>query len=476
MEQNLKSKTLLGIVWSSIECFSLGTAQFVINIIMARLLVPSDYGMIGMLAIFLQISQAFVDSGFTSALIQRKDRTETDFSTAFYFNVVIAFIFYIILFISAPWIARFYNMPELVSLTRIIALGLILNSLSAIHKVKLTIKIDFKTQSKASLSAMILSGGIGIWMAYTGWGVWALVYQSLLNSLLLTVSFFYLVHWKPLMIFSIRSFNNLFSFGSKLLLSGLIHTVYRNLYIIVIGKKFSAVELGYYTRADQFAIYPSANLNGIIRRVMYPMLSSVQDDDECLTKIYRKYIQYSSCIIFPLMIMLAVLAQPIVELFLTDKWSGVVILLQILCFDWMFDHLSIINLNLLYVKGRSDLALKLEIIKKTIAIIILFISIYWGLEGICLGRVLYSIVAFFINSYYTKYLIDISLLNQFSDIFMSLFLSIIMGFIVWYIVYFISILILKLIVGIFVGLIIYFILSYLFNIGCFRCFLSIFKL
>ena len=203
MEQNLKSKTLTGIVWSSIERFSLGTAQFVINIIMARLLVPSDYGMIGMLAIFLQISQAFVDSGFTNALIQRKDRTETDFSTAFYFNVVIAFIFYIMLFISAPWIAHFYNMPELVSVTRIIALGLILNSLSAIHKVKLTIKVDFKTQSKASLSAMILSGSIGVWMAYTGWGVWALVFQSLLNSLLLTVSFFYLVHWRPLLIFSI---------------------------------------------------------------------------------------------------------------------------------------------------------------------------------------------------------------------------------------------------------------------------------
>lgn len=468
MEQNLKSKTLTGIVWSSIERFSLGTAQFVINIIMARLLVPSDYGMIGMLAIFLQISQAFVDSGFTNALIQRKDRTETDFSTAFYFNVVIAFIFYIMLFISAPWIAHFYNMPELVSVTRIIALGLILNSLSAIHKVKLTIKVDFKTQSKASLSAMILSGSIGVWMAYTGWGVWALVFQSLLNSLLLTVSFFYLVHWRPLLIFSIKSFNNLFSFGSKLLLSGMINTVYRNLYTIVIGKKFSAAELGYYTRADQFAIYPSANLNGIICRVMYPILSSIQDDNERLAEVYRKYIRYSSYIIFPLMTMLAALAQPMVELLLTDKWSGIVILLQILCFDWMFDHLSIINLNLLYVKGRSDLAFKLEVIKKSIAITILFISIPLGLIGICWGRVLYSLIASYMNTYYTKSLIGLSFLDQIKDVLPSLLLAFSMGIVIYGLTCMKLSNITHLVIGVSIGVVFYIFFSIVFKIDSYK--------
>mgnify|MGYP000293964859 CR=1 FL=1 len=473
MSENLKSKTILGIFWSSIERFSLGTVQFVINLIMARLLLPSDYGMIGMLAIFLQISQAFVDSGFTNALIQRKDRTEIDFSTAFYFNVVIAFVFYIILFISAPWIAHFYNMPELITITRIISLGLIINSLSAVHKVKLTINVDFKTQSKASLTAIILSGSFGIWMAYRGWGVWALVFQSLFNSLLLTVLYFYLVHWKPLMIFSRKSFNNLFSFGSKLLFAGMINTVYRNLYTIVIGRKFSAVELGYYTRADQFAVYPSANLNGTISRVMYPILSSIQNDNVRLAKAYRMYIQYSSYLIFPLMVMLAALARPMIELLLTDKWSGVIILLQILCFDWMFDHLSLINLNLLYVKGRSDLALKLEIVKKIIATSILFASIPFGLIGMCWGRVLYSLIAAYLNANYTNELIGISFIDQMKDIFPYLFLALSMGGIVYGITFLDISNMKQLTVGITTGFTFYIFFSFIFKVEPCRALLKL---
>ena len=475
MEQNLKSKTLSGFLWSAIERFSLQSVQFVINIIMARLLVPSDYGMIGMLAIFLQISQVFIDSGFTNALIQRKDRTETDFSTVFYFNILIALIFYGVLFISAPAIARFYDMPELINVTRIIAFTLIINSLSAVHRTILIIDVNFKTQSKISLSAALISGCLGIWMAYTGWGVWGLVWQTILNSILLTILFHYFVRWKPLLTFSVQSFKRLFSFGSKLLVSGMIHTIYKNLYTIVIGKRFSAVDLGYYTRAEQFAMFPSSNLNAIISRVIFPVLSTIQDDDDELKTVYRKYICLSSYIIFPLMVGLSALAKPTIELLLTEKWSGVVILLQILCFDWMFDHLSMINLNLLYVKGRSDLALKLEIVKKTIATTILFISIPFGLIGMCCGRVLYSLIATYLNSRYTKSLIGLSFYDQMKDIFPYIILTFIMGISVYSISFFNLSNINHLIIGIIIGIFLYMTMSSVLKLDSYKILFQLIK-
>ena len=313
MVENLKNKTIHGVLWSAIERFSLQGVQFLINIIMARLLLPSEYGLVAMLAIFLQISQVFIDSGFTNALIQRKNRTEVDYSTVFYFNIFISVVFYLILFIVAPWIAGFYHMPVLIAITRVIALNLIISALSAVHRTRLTINIDFKTQSKASLIAAFLSGGIGIGMAYLGYGVWALVFQSILNSLFLTFLLHYFVKWRPLRVFSICSFKSLFNFGSKLLLSSLLHTIYRNLYTLVIGRKFSARDLGYYTRSEQFAVFPSSNLSAIISRVTFPVLSSIQDDDVRLFVAYRRYIRFASMVIFPLMVGLAVLAKPTVS-------------------------------------------------------------------------------------------------------------------------------------------------------------------
>lgn len=431
MAESLRKKTIQGVVWSSIERFSLQSIQFIINIIMARLLLPSDYGMIGMLAIFLQLSQTFVDCGFTNALVQRKERTETDFSTVFYCNVLIAVVLYAILFFSAPLIAGFYNLPQLTEVTRVISLNFIFASFSAVHKTKLTINVDFKTQSKASLAAALISGGIGIAAAYTGMGVWALVCQSVLNSLLLTALLCYFVRWRPLLKFSRQSFNSLFSFGSKLMMANFINIIYKNLYTLIIGKRFSAVMLGYYTRAEQFASFPPYNINAVISRVTYPILSSIQDDNRRLADAYRKYIQLSSFLIFPLMVGLTALAEPVIRLLLTEKWMGIVPLLQILCIAWMYDHISAINLNLLFVKGHSDWALKLEFIKKTIATTILFASIPFGLEGMCWGRVLYSLIATYLNSHYTKSLIGLSFRQQMKDILPSMTLSFVMGGVVW---------------------------------------------
>lgn len=473
MTENLKRKTVSGVMWSAIERFSLQGVQFVMQLVMARLLLPSDYGMIAMLTIFLQIAQAFIDSGFTNVLIQKKDRTEVDYSTVFYFNIIIALLFYCILFVSAPLIAKFYNMPDLILVMRVMALSLIILSFSAVHKTKLTIEINFKIQSKITLIAAGISGIIGVGIAYLGYGVWALVYQSILNAMLTTILFNCFYRWKPLKTFSMKSFKRLFSFGSKLLVSGLIHTVYYNLYGIVIGKRFSAAELGYYTRAEQFAILPSYNLSAIITRVTFPILSSIQDDNERLASTYRKYIRLSSYLIFPLMVGLASLANPLVDLFLTEKWNGTVALLQILCFDWMFDHLSGINLNLLYVKGRSDLALRLEIIKKIIAITILLASIPLGIIGMCLGRVLYSLIATYANTYYTNSLIGLSFRTQLKDIIPYLILSLAMGGVVYATTYLGLSNIIQLIIGITIGILFYISISYIFKITSLKVLLQL---
>lgn len=473
MTENLKRKTVSGVMWSAIERFSLQGVQFVMQLVMARLLLPSDYGMIAMLTIFLQIAQAFIDSGFTNALIQKKDRTEVDYSTVFYFNIIIALLFYCILFVSAPLIAKFYNMPDLILVMRVMALSLIILSFSAVHKTKLTIEINFKIQSKITLIAAGISGIIGVGIAYLGYGVWALVYQSILNAMLTTILFNCFYRWKPLKTFSMKSFKRLFSFGSKLLVSGLIHTVYYNLYGIVIGKRFSAAELGYYTRAEQFAILPSYNLSAIITRVTFPILSSIQDDNERLASTYRKYIRLSSYLIFPLMVGLASLANLLVDLFLTEKWNGTVALLQILCFDWMFDHLSGINLNLLYVKGRSDLALRLEIIKKIIAITILLASIPLGIIGMCLGRVLYSLIATYANTYYTNSLIGLSFRTQLKDIIPYLILSLAMGGVVYATTYLGLSNIIQLIIGITIGILFYISISYIFKITSLKVLLQL---
>lgn len=461
MADSLKSKTVSGVLWSAIERFSLQGVQFVINIIMARLLLPSDYGMIGMLAVFLQISQTFIDSGFSDALIQKKNRTEQDLSTVFYFNIVLSFVFYLLIFFSAPYIADFYHTPGLELVTRIITLNLIIASFSAVHKTILTINIDFKTQSKISLIAAIISGGIGITMAYQNCGVWALVVQSLLYTFLITILSYCYVGWHPLRCFSKSSFVGLFSFGSKLLISRLIHSVYYNLYAIVIGRKFSSAELGYYTRAEQFAVFPSSNLNAIISRVTYPILSSIQDDDARLAVAYRKYIKLSSFLIFPLMLGLAAIADPLINLLLTDKWSGIVILLQILCLDWMLDHLSQININLLLIKGHSDWALRLEIVKKVIATLILIVSIPFGIEIMCWGRVLYSVIATYLNTHYTERLIRLSFKEQMKDIFPSLLLAMIMGLSVHYLISFLQGFVLKILSGILIGIFLYVTMSYL---------------
>lgn len=463
MAESLKQQTVKGVIWSSIERFSTQGVQFLIMIIMARLLTPKDYGLIGMVAIFLAVSQSLVDSGFSQALIRKQNRTEEDNSTVFYFNIIISCILYIILYISAPFVADFYTQPELTNVMRVICLGVILNSLAVVQRALLTVKIDFKSQAKASLTASIFSGIIGIILAYNKFGVWALVVQQLLNLSTNTLLLWGGSYWRPKTIFSWHSFKELFTFGSKLLVSGLIDTLYKNIYPIAIGKLFNASSLGHYTRAQQFSEFPSSNVTGIIQRVTYPVLCGIQNDLKKLETIYRKFLKLSAFIIFPLMIGLAAVAKPFINIMLGTQWEFCGQLLQIICFSMMWYPIHAINLNLLQVKGRSDLFLRLEIIKKVIATLILCITIPMGLVAMCVGQIFSSLIALVINTNYTGKLIQVGFLRQMRDLLPTLLLSLSMWGVVYVVISCLSGTMLQLIVGIVVGMVYYVTLSALFH-------------
>lgn len=463
MEESLKNKTVKGIVWSSIERFSVQGIQFLVMIVMARLLTPKDYGLVGMVAIFIAVAQSLVDSGFSQALIRKQNRTETDNSTVFYFNIVVGILLYLVLFAIAPWVADFYNSPELTALMRVICLSVVFNSFVVVQRALLTVNIDFKTQAKASLTAAVVSGVIGIGMAYSGFSYWSIVAQQLVNLGLNTLLLWIFTRWRPRWIYSWGSFRELFTFGSKLMVSGLLDVVYRNMYLLVIGKMFTASSLGYYTRANQFAEFPSSNLTGILQRVTYPVLCQIQDDDERLAQIYRRFLRLSAFLIFPLLVGLSAVAEPFVLLLLKEQWLFAATLLQIICFAMMWYPIHAINLNLLQVKGRSDLFLRLEIIKKVMAVVILCITVPMGLIAMCVGQIFSSIICLVINTNYTGKLIQVGFLRQMRDLLPTLLLSLSMWGVVYGITSCLSGTILQLIVGIVAGMVYYIALSALFH-------------
>ncbi len=428
---SLKQKTAAGLKWSSIESFSSQGISFVIGIIIARILSPSDYGIIGMILIFTEVSSVFINGGFSAALIRKQNRTETDLSTVFYYNIAVSLFFYLILFVSAPAIAKFYNSPILTMVVRIVSLNMVIGAFGAIQSTILNIAIDFKTQTKITVITLIITGTIGISMAYSGYGVWALVFQGLASTVISTGLLWIFIGWKPKFVFSMRSFKELFGFGSKLMLSGLLDTVYKNIYQVVIGKKFTSAELGFFTRAKGLAQLPSSNITNIIQRVTFPVLSEMQDNITQLGNNYRKLLKMSAFIIFPLMMLLFGLAEPLVKILLTDKWLPAVPLLQVLCFSYMFYPIHAINLNLLQVKGRSDLFLRLEIIKKVLTTIVLFATAPFGVLVMCYGIIVTSVLALIINTYYTGRLINIGFFKQVKDIFPIMIISFITGYLAY---------------------------------------------
>ena len=449
--------------WSSVERFSVQGIQFLVMIIMARLLTPKDYGLVGMVAIFIAVAQSLVDSGFSQALIRKQNRTETDNSTVFYFNIVVGVLLYFILFAIAPWVADFYDSPELTALMRVVCLSVVFNSLVVVQRALLTVNIDFKTQAKASLTAAVVSGVVGIGMAYSGFSYWSIVTQQLVNLGLNTLLLWIFARWRPRWIYSWNSFKELFTFGSKLMASGLLDVVYRNMYLLVIGKVFTASSLGYYTRASQFSEFPSSNLTSIMQRVTYPVLCQIQDDDERLALIYRRFLRVSAFLIFPLLAGLSAVSEPFILLLLKEQWLFAATLLKIICFSMMWIPIHAINLNLLQVKGRSDLFLKLEIIKKMMAVIVLCITVPMGLIAMCVGQIFSSIICLIINTHYTGKLIQVGFLRQMQDLLPTLVLSVTMWGVVFFTISFLTGSLLQLITGIVVGIIYYIVLAFLFR-------------
>lgn len=428
---SLKQKTISGLTWSFIDNFSKLGLTFVIGIILARLLSPREFGLIGMITIFMALSQSLVDSGFTQALIRKKYCTQADYSTVFYFNLLVGVVLYLILFFTAGAISRFFDEPQLYLIIRVVGLSIIVNAFTIVQRARLTKEINFKLQTKISVIATVGSGGIGIYMAFAGYGVWSLVFKMLSGYFFTSLLLWIWNKWKPSFIFNINSFKEMFSFGSKLLLSGLIDTIYRNIYLLVIGKFFSAAQLGYYTRADQFANLPSQNITGVIQRVSYPVLSSIQDDKIRLKAAYQKLIKSTMFISFVLMINLAAIAKPLVLILIGQKWEPSIIYLQLLCFVGMLYPLHAINLNMLNVQGRSDLFLRLEIIKKILAIPIIFIGILLGIKEMILCMLLVSILSYFLNSYYSGKHINYSNTQQIRDILPSFIFALLVGSIVF---------------------------------------------
>lgn len=412
---SITTDTISGIKWTAIEKFSKQIVNFLLGLLLARLLTPTDFGTIGMLGIFMSISSTFIDSGFSNALIRKPEISDEDYSTAFYFNIIVGLVCYALMFVCSPLIASFFEMPILNSIVKVYSVTLFINSLTSVQYAKLNRELNFKLQAKISFVSVLFTGLIGVVLAYIGLGVWALVWQAIVSSVLRAWMLWTFAHWYPESRFSKESFRYLFSYGNKLLASGLLHTLYSNLSTLAIGKFYTAGDLGYYSRGNQFATLPTNTITGILQKVTFPLLAKIQDDDERLIRVYRKYIRITSCGIFFLMCLLASLSKPVVEFLLTDKWIEAAVYVQIFCFALMFDHICQLNLNLLQVKGRSDLFLKLEIIKKSIAFAILCAAIPFGVKAICISSVVYTQIAVYINTYYTGKLFGLGYFAQIRD-------------------------------------------------------------
>lgn len=412
----LKSKTVNGLKWSALERILSQGVQLILMLILARLLGPKAFGLIGMLAIFIAIGQVFIDSGFSSALIRKTDRSDVDYSTAFYFNIIVAFCFYILLYISSGYIADFYQQPELALLTKVIGLTLMANSFSVVPRTILTVSMNFKAQAKASICSVVLGGGVALIMALNGFGVWALVAQTLTAAVFSAVFLNLITRWVPVFCFSKKSFDYLFGFGGKLLISGLLDTAYNNLYQIIIGKRFNAENVGQFTQANQISSIPAMTMTNIIQRVTYPMFSHMQSDQHKMDEYYLLTMKVAALFIFPLMAGIAILAQPLLQLVLGVQWKEAAELVAVLALAYMLYPIHAINLNVLQVKGRSDLFLKLEIIKKIIGICIIAVTMNYSIYLMCFGLLIHSYLALLLNTYYTGKLTGLTVWRQFKEI------------------------------------------------------------
>lgn len=408
-------ETARGLKWTLLNKLTIYPLQLAYGMLLARLLTPTEMGIVGLTAIFFAIANTLKDSGFGMALVRKQDRTEEDCSTVFWFNMAMSFIMGAILFLLAPWFVEFFQQPELLWLTRVSAILLFLSSSAGVHMNLYSARRDFKTPAIINVIVTVVALPASLYLAYIGWGVWALLAQSVISSVLSLVIVWIVSPWRPRFIFSKQSFKEFFIFGSKLALSSLLDTAYNNLRSFFIGKVYSPAQLAYYQRGQHLANVGPTTACGIIGQVTFPILATIQHDNVRLKLVYRQYLRLFTLVVVWGSMLVAAMADSFIRLMYGSQWEAAVPYAQILCFGYALYHIQVINLNLLQVKGRSDLFLRLEIIKKVMGCIVMAITIPMGVMAICYGALFTSTVSVFINSYYSKELIGMSIWQQLKD-------------------------------------------------------------
>lgn len=434
-EQSLKDKTVKGTFWSAADAFLGQGVTFLVGIVLARLLTPEEYGLIGIVTIFTTVMLGVIDSGFSNALIRKLKVTEEDYSTLFYFNLLVSLAMFAFLYASAPLIARFFERPQLVALTRVMGLLLIFQALSIVQYTILSRNVDFKIKTKASVVSAIISGVVGVAMAYTGFGVWALVAQQLSKQLFYSVCLWVFNKWWPKFKFSVESLKYMWGFGWKLLVSGLLDRIWAQLYQTVVGKFYNPATLGQYTRSKEYAGILSSNFTSIVQRVSYPVLAQVQDDKERMVNGYRRIIKTTMYVTAISMFFIGAIAEPLIYCLIGPQWGEAASFLPLICISMSLYPLHAINLNMLQIQGRTDVFLCLEIIKKVVSILPIclgiFVSIYWML----IGSIFTGIINFFFNSYYTGKRLGYSSWMQLMDVAPSYGVALIVAISVYYFKY-----------------------------------------
>ena len=430
--KDINNKSVLSnMIWRFFERTGAQFIQIIVQIVLARILSPDDYGTIGLIIVFANIFQVFVDSGLANALIQKKDADDLDFSSVFYFNVVFCIILYGVLFISAPFIATFYQNSSLVSLIRVLCLTIVISGLKNVQQAYVSRTLQFKKFFYSTLIGTILSAVVGITMAYTGFGVWALVAQKLTNLAVDTLVLWLTISWRPKKMFSFIRLKELVDYGWKILASTLLNTVYENLRQMVIGKVYSEADLAYYNQGEQYPSVIVKNVLTSIDSVLFPAMSSVQDDKSRVKAMTTRAIKVSTYVMAPIMVGLIVIAKPLVTIMLTEKWLPCVFFLQTFSFNYIFQTIHTANLNAIKALGRSDVFLKLEIEKKIVGLVILFVCVPIGLRAIAISLLINNVIAMMINSYPNKKLLNYSLFEQMLDVLPNIILAFCMGVVVY---------------------------------------------
>lgn len=431
MNEDIKQKTKIGMIWNFIEKISIFGISFILNVILARLLSPNDYGIIGILTVFLTLSNVFVESGFSRALIQKGNCSESDFSTTFFFNIIIGLIIYLVLFFAAPLIAKFYDNGSLIQYSRVLFVVVIINSFGVVQNARLQMAIKFKKMAFINFLSVIISGGVGIFLAYKGLGVWALIIQNITRQFIVTLLLFILGHWFPKLLFSLQSFKNLFGYGAKLLLSSLVIEISSNISNLLIGKFYTTEKLGYYTKGYQFPDITVGLLSSVLNNVTFPMLSAMKSNSEELISVFKKLILMTAILTYPSLIGITVLAENMISVILSDKWLPAVFFMRCIAISYLFKPLSILNVNLLNAIGRSDLFLKLNLAKVPLDLLIVGISLPFGVEVLAIAMSISSVFYFYVNAFAIGKIFKFGAIQQFFYTWKPFVCAILMGIIVY---------------------------------------------